>query len=168
MDCPLIFLDDNVKCRLITNDGTDPNNEIYLNSVHYFLKQLIGKIEYNHVKVIDIKMNAVMHDDGECFITRLKDKTIKIRLKMKGGMNFVRTITTIAHECVHAKQYITKELKHNEFGDWLWKGKNYGVNPYKGLTLDQTYKKLPWEKEAIFKENDLVKQYIDYYFESNS
>jgi len=153
---------------LITKKKDDPNNGIYLNSVSYFLKALLGETEFTHVKHVDIKMDAVMKDDGECFTTKLKDGSIKIRLKVKKGMSFIQTLATLAHESVHAKQFITGELRFTKYNDWVWKGKNYGVDPYKNLTPDDIYTKLPWEKEAYYKENDLVKEYIEYYFESNS
>ncbi len=49
----------------------------------------------------------------------------------------------IAHEMVHAKQYITGELGYNKKGDFTW----YGKKPKKG-TL---YHEFPWEIEAMQK-----------------
>jgi hypothetical protein len=139
-----------------------------LNAVSYFLKKLLGEQEFAHVKQIDIKMHAVMYDHGECFITRLKDNTIKVRIKVQKGISFMEMLLTLAHECVHAAQFIDGRLRFTKRnGDWVWKNRNYGLNPYAGLSKIDIYKKLPWEKEAITMEGGLVREYVDHYIETN-
>ena len=49
----------------------------------------------------------------------------------------------LAHELVHAKQYIKQELSED---GRLWYGKEY----------DLPYSELPWEKEAYAKEKELA------------
>lgn len=157
-----------MKLRIITKEQNDPNNQIYINAVGYFLKHLLGDKNYDHVERVDIKMQAVMKDDGECFTRQLKNKKITVRIKVRKDMSFIRTLTTLAHECVHVSQFITGKLKITKNNTWYWGTNNYGWNPYFGMELDDIYKYLPWEKEAIYKENDLVKEFIDYYLDSNS
>lgn len=157
-----------MKVRIITNNQIDSNNKIYLDSVNYFLKILLGDSDCNHVERVDVKMQSVIKNDGECFIRQLKNKKITVRIKVRKNMHFLRTLVTLAHECVHASQFINGKLKISKNGNWYWGTNNYGSNPYFGRTVDEVYNDLPWEKEAVYKENDLMKEFVDYYVEGNS
>lgn len=50
---------------------------------------------------------------------------------------------TLAHEMVHLKQFLRKELRHNKAGELTWKGK-------KAKTTEWVNR--PWEIEAMQKE----------------
>lgn len=62
--------------------------------------------------------------------------------------------TLIAHEMVHAKQYITGELGYNKKGEFTW----YGKKAKKGLA----YHELPWEIEAMQKEAIMAHSFIHF------
>ncbi len=154
-----------MKIRLVTKNATDPNNNLYLESVEFFLKKLLGDVEYNHVERVDIKTDAIMGIWGECFTRKLINGKITVRMKFRHKLNFLEDIRTLAHESVHAAQFITNKLRiGSRTNCFYWINRNYGENPYDGLTVEQIYKKLPWEREAITLENNLVKEYIDYYY----
>lgn len=156
-----------MKVKFISNNKNDPNNKIYLTCVLFCINELFDEKVANSLKSLDVKMNAVMNDSGQCFLTYLK-QGFKIRIKILDNMNFIETIKTIAHETVHAYQFASKNLIINEYEEWIWKRKNYGYEPYKKLTIDQIYKKLPWEKEAITKERVLVEKFLSEYIDNNS
>jgi len=63
--------------------------------------------------------------------------------------------STIAHELVHIKQYIRRELTQ---GATVWKGQKIPVGP-RGGTI--RYRDQPWEKEAFSKEKELTELYWD-------
>jgi hypothetical protein len=69
--------------------------------------------------------------------------------------NVTRTemIQNLAHEMVHAKQYLKKELNME---NRKWKGR-----VYKSKENDPWDMKLPWEKEAYKVEKVLYKNYIN-------
>lgn len=156
-----------MQIRLVSKHKNDPNNIIYLMSTEFFMKQLLGKRKYSHVERMHIKVQAVMGDWGECFVRRLKNGNMTVRIKFRERLNFIESISTIAHECVHAKQFITGQLSFDAHDNWIWKGRSYGTDPYKDLTQEQVPIKLPWEKEAVAKENILVTKYLAHYFMLN-
>jgi len=63
--------------------------------------------------------------------------------------------STIAHELVHIKQYIRRELSQ---GATVWKGQKIPVGP-RGGTI--RYRDQPWEKEAFKREKEFTELYWD-------
>lgn len=142
----------------LVNIDDDPNNVIYLESVKFFLNELLGAHTCKQVSKIFIKVNAHMYDMGECSVRQLKNNKISIRIKFSKKNNFIDSLITLAHECIHAKQFVKHELMTDK--TWIWKGKDYGNDPY----ITMHYKKLPWEKEAYKKETSLTIKYLNHYF----
>jgi hypothetical protein len=155
-----------VQFKLVCKER-NPNYEVYVKATKYFLKKLLKDVDTSHVKTIEIKVEANMTDSGECYPRRLKSNELKVTIRVRKGMNFIMTLSTLAHECVHAAQYISGKLKVSRNGIWYWGTNGFGTNPYEGLDW-RTVEKLPWEREAYAMETDLTKEYIDYYLESYS
>lgn len=149
-----------MQLRLISKGDFDPNNAIYLDATGFFMRELLGQKTYGHVEKIHIKVQATMEDWGVCSVRTLKNGNITIRIKFRKKLNFLESLITLAHECVHAKQFITGQLSFGKKHEWLWKGNSYGIDPYHGLTTSQIYRKLPWEREAARKERDLTIKYL--------
>ena len=61
-------------------------------------------------------------------------------------LSYQERMQILAHELVHAKQFLRGELGYNCAGDWRWKNRNAGG--YK-------YENQPWEKEATRLEKPL-------------
>lgn len=59
-------------------------------------------------------------------------------------LGFIEMMQTLAHEMVHARQFLRGELTNN--GAWKWKGRN--ADGY-------DYENQPWEKEAYRLEKEL-------------
>lgn len=156
-----------MQLRLISKEDNDPNNIIYLKSTEFFMNELLGKKTHAHVERLYIKVEAAMGYWGECFIRKLKNDNITIRIKFKKKLNFIQSLGTLAHECVHAKQFITGQLHIDSDEIFWWKGVSYGDDPYKGLSQKEVVKLLPWEREAYGKENALVVKYLNHYFGVN-
>lgn len=152
--------------RLI-NKQNDPNDQIYLKVVIYFLRKLLDGVDCGHVKRVDIKTDAIMKDSGECLSRCLQNNELTVRIRLRKGMHFIEAVKTLAHECVHASQYISRKLRVSKTGNWYWGTRNFGPTPYKDYPPNKI-EKLPWEKEAYYLENDLVMEYIDYFLESYS
>ena len=71
---------------------------------------------------------------------------IAIRCPVDGSkISFLDQMRTLAHEMVHARQYIRGQLG-SDGGNWEWKGKS--AKNYK-------YENQPWEKEAYGLESAL-------------
>jgi hypothetical protein len=151
--------------RIINKNKKDPNNRIYQEAANYFMETLLARkkssIDGNVVR-LDIKTNAIMQDDGECFSRTLKNKTVTIRVKFNKNISFIDKIVTLAHECVHAKQFMTNDLDIAT-NSLVWKGKRY-----KAETDYSKHKTLPWEKEAYRKQKMLSAKFINFYLSKTS
>lgn len=66
------------------------------------------------------------------------------------------TLLTLAHELVHAKQYITGEMKDSRKSiDYtIWRNKQIKIN-------DHSYYDLPWEVEAMGREYGLYRRWVE-------
>jgi hypothetical protein len=74
-------------------------------------------------------------------------------------ITFLEQMITLAHELVHVKQYIRKELTYNSRTEgFIWKGRN--AAGYK-------YENQPWEKEAIGLSNILFVKHFPFHMEIN-
>lgn len=65
------------------------------------------------------------------------------------SLNLRQAILTLAHECVHVKQFVKRELFLDENKIW-WKGTWYPITIYDNE---------PWEEEALFLESQLFYLY---------
>ena len=150
-----------VSLRIINKNKNDKNIPIYEEATQYFMGDLLTRkkkrINDNVVR-IDVKINAVMGDEGECFTRTLKDNSIIIRIKFSNNMSFPEKLVTLRHECVHAKQFMVGELEIIE-KSFKWKNKTY--NDIK--TTGATYHSYPWEKEAYKKQKRLAVKFINFY-----
>jgi hypothetical protein len=123
--------------------GRIKNDEVVKVS-EYYLRQLIGdkveglpKIEITFKKLVSYRGGYVRTTRG-CDI-------FKIAINSRNTLE--EQLSTLAHECVHVKQYFLKELLaifeigNNGRAKWvkIWKGKRY---------IRKAYFKRPWEIEA--------------------
>lgn len=90
---------------------------------------------------ITIRFRGKIEDYGYCWGDK-KDVFIYIRK----SDDFDEMMATLAHEMVHAKQYILGDLVDG----YLWKGEDY---------TDCAYKHQPWEQEAEFMEMELFEKH---------
>ena len=63
----------------------------------------------------------------------------------------------LAHEMVHLKQFVRKELWDYEIGSVQWKTKRYSSS--------MKYNDMPWEKEAYRLEDKLYYEFAEWYYE---
>jgi hypothetical protein len=95
-------------------------------------------------------------EDGSTLFEGLwKTNPTEFVITLQGDMPWTWTLTTFAHEMVHAHQLATSRLRISLIdGEWMysWMGGTY-VKPKKGGSLD--YREQPWETEAYAKEKAL-------------
>ena len=114
---------------------------------HYF----DGRLK-RHVDV-DIHFRTKIEDDLAGWCSGDRDEVV---IEISRDYEDTKTLLlNIAHEIVHAKQFIRGEINDYEM---IWKKDGKG----KRILCDhQSYKKLPWEAEAFSEEKKLVKLYYD-------
>lgn len=138
-------------------------------AIVFFLQELLGKRELKKVKDVNIKlMNSIDYGEtvGECREVHNKDGTWSIFFKLLAKETFPELISTLAHECIHAKQTIKAELETNDdYTIWTWKKKPMKFKKeWYTFTRAQQNDNLPWEKEANENEGKLAKKFFNKYF----
>lgn len=126
-------------------------------ATRFYLKLLLPE---NKLANIDISIFGTnkLPADGCCEKLRVNRYVIEI----KKDLGFEETMITLAHEMVHVKQYVLKELKTNFSRTGIvdvWLGRRYRNLRY----TDQ-----PWEKEATAKEVELYQNYLSECFVTGS
>ena len=90
-------------------------------------------------------------NNGVCAKTGEKE----ISIAVDSQLDFPQMLITLAHEMVHAKQYVRgqyrSELSRNGRMKKIWLGKQYSV----------AYMKRPWEIEAFSREGELAVALVD-------
>lgn len=71
---------------------------------------------------------------------------VRINAKLRGSQRVI----ALAHEMVHLKQYVKKELRDTKNNGFLWKG-----TAYKHLVASDRFVS-PWEQEAYGLDNQLA------------
>lgn len=127
----------------------------YVNNIldHYFK----GRVK----RYVPITINVVETlggDQGQCQGTRnyvIIDLATVIRGKKnrKRRPKLDQILETLAHELIHAKQFLRGEI--NQY-NLIWRGSS---GPYDCKKV--TYRKTPWEKEAYSQEKELKITYWD-------
>lgn len=121
-----------------------------IKATYFFAEELLTPQMLPHIS-IDIVMKSTMQDLGTCGVTHYnswyKPRTFQIELRRHRSVK--TTLTTLAHEMVHLKQYAKGEI-------------NVFLNKWQKQKIDTTvvpYDQLPWEIEANFYETLLYKLY---------
>lgn len=117
--------------------------------VDQYVENLIKELGLNRLRnpILTVKfvnnLDALGYCDGE------KGEYASIQIAKKchdtgRKLGFIEMMMTLAHEMVHARQFLRGQL--SGIGTWKWKGRN--ADGYE-------YENQPWEKEAYRLEKDL-------------
>lgn len=74
-------------------------------------------------------------------------------IRLDSSMNMQALIRALAHELVHVKQYLRKEIEDGRYMCVLWKGKRY-------VRTSSNYWDYPWEIEAYGREIALLELFV--------
>ena len=88
-------------------------------------------------------------------LARPREFMIELDASMKYGFDDI--LIWLAHEMVHLKQFVRKELWDYEIGSVQWKTKRYSSG--------MKYNDMPWEKEAYRLEDKLYYEFAEWYYE---
>ena len=128
----------------------------------FYSRRLLGGRMARHIE-LDIKLTKDLETKekayGYCHIiddnlNRPRQFMIELDTSMKYG--FDQILTWLAHEMVHLKQFVRKELWDYETGRVQWKSRTYGR-----LHHDDQ----PWEREAYRLEGELYEEFEEWYYE---
>ena len=142
------------------------NKELYLavgSAALYYGALLLGTRMVTNI-YLDIKLTKDLKKKekayGYCHIVDddlNKPREFMIELDASMRYKFSDILIWLAHEMVHLKQFVRKELCDYETGRVQWKSRSFGKVHYD----DQ-----PWEKEAYRLEEKLYEEFVGWYYES--
>jgi hypothetical protein len=123
----------------ITFEGRVKNQAV----VEKYVDNLCKALKINRLgRLLTIKFQSVLDNDAQGLCEGDKDYAdISIAKK---GQTFLVQMQALAHEMVHARQFLRGQLSQE--GAWKWKGRNAD---------NYAYANQPWEKEAYRLEREL-------------
>jgi len=76
-----------------------------------------------------------------------------VLIRINNQQHFSAILITLAHEMIHAKQFLSGQLKHHHKKHYSWKDKDF-------FNIEHiSYPSREWEKEALNEEGFLYEQY---------
>lgn len=127
----------------------------------FYAKRLLHPRTLPHV-YLDIEVSSKFPMQGECILEdwdSYKPRWFNISLRNKPSDDCI--FLTLAHEMVHLKQYVKKELRVDEkITDEQYRGTWLGEHWYPKKDQHH-YFDSPWEIEAYGKERGLHSQWLD-------
>lgn len=142
-----------MKIEILSHGNTSPEKvQMFQKTAKFYAKYLnIEKFKYKVYICIAPKLRERDGNNGICSKTGPKE----ISIAVDSALALPQLLMTLAHEMVHAKQYIRGqyrgELSRNGKMKRIWLGKSYSVS----------YLKRPWEKEAFRREGELACALLD-------
>ena len=141
------------------------NKELYQavgSAALYYGALLLGTRMLNNIH-LDIKLTKNLKKKeqayGYCHITDdnlNKPREFMIELDTSMIHSFDQILIWLAHEMVHLKQFVRKELYDYETGKVQWKKRMYG---------NVNYEDQPWEKGAYRLEEKIYNEFAEWYYE---
>lgn len=128
-------------------------------ATQFFAENLMPRLHSKCSVLIDFTVNH-KSDLGDCTWTDDPARPREFEIHLNPRIGAIRLLETLAHECVHMKQFASGELRDLlGSSEVAWKRKlypGYYTNP-------GDYLNLPWEIEAYGKEKGLAVLYRQRY-----
>lgn len=121
--------------------------------IEFCLKKFLNE---TCIKLLDIEIEVRNSDlvSGNLAELHTGDDEFSFTIEIGNRQKFGRIMMSIAHECVHIKQYINGELEDIENDKVLYLQKEYNTN-------EVDYWDHPWEIEAHGREHGLLLKYVE-------
>ena len=118
----------------------------------FMLSYLVGTRLIKSI-YIDLQFKKLINTNGECIWIGENHRPREFEIVISNTLGYNSTLSALAHELVHVKQYAKGELKDYMFNKWCrWKDEIYQVD-------EHDYWEMPWEIEAFGREVGLVHKY---------
>ena len=142
-----------MEIKILAHGNTNPDKVSMIDkTVKFYAKYLnITGFKYKVYVCLAPKLRQKDGNNGICSRTGQKEISIAI----DSALALPQMLMTLAHEMVHAKQYVRGqyrgEISRNGKMKRIWLGKPYSV----------AYLKRPWELEAFRREGELASALIN-------
>jgi len=129
-------------------------------AAEFYCSRLMSKRIVNSLDM-DILLKKKLDDDEDfeafCDYVGKEDGVRMFTIELKTGLSIRDTLTYLAHECVHVKQFATGEMRTGTVYAVTTKWKGREINENKVDYWDQ-----PWEIEAYGREKGLYCHFISH------
>lgn len=127
--------------------------QLFADAASFFLLKMLDTTTLKNT-IVNIKVRKKLEDsqDGYCDIVDYDgwNRPREFDVYVQKNVSVRYMLMTLAHECVHVKQYASGELKE---GHNLWR--------YQIVPPDINYWESPWEIEAFGRERGLYTMYCE-------
>ena len=122
-------------------------------AAHYYLKDLIPS--YTVMVLINLRKDLFIKEGlkGDCIWEDDRNKPREFSITIDASMQIHGILRALAHECVHIKQFVKREMCDINYYTTKWKGVSYHTD--KG-----NYWELPWEIDAYGRETGLYEMFV--------
>ena len=142
-----------MKIEVLAHGNTNPEKVLLLYKTAKFYAKYLNLDKFKYQLYVCSAPNLRKHDGNNGVASKTGDKEITVVVDSK--LELPQMLMTLAHEMVHAKQYIRGQyratLSRNGKFKKFWLGKQYSV----------AYLKRPWEREAFRREGELVNALLE-------
>ena len=137
-----------MEIKILAHGNTNPDKVIMVEkTVKFYAKYLnITSFKYKVYVCLAPKLRQKDGNNGIC--SRTGDKEISIAVD--SALALPQLLMTLAHEMVHAKQYVRGQYR----GEMSRNGKMKRI--WLGNPVSVAYLKRPWEREAFRREGELA------------
>lgn len=156
---------------ILPKDKEKKNHKIIKDASIFFLNKTLGKRKQKLIKTIYIKLvDSLDYGEsvGEAKEVVDADGKFDFYLKLVSKTDFPNMIQILAHEFVHIKQTVKKELVvEGDYWYWMDEPKRKFKDKWYSFTIAQQCDKLPWEREAYGKQIELAREFFWVYYSTN-
>ena len=141
----------------IQGNAKNIHNKVIRYAAHFFAKCLISQRLSSkiNVKIVFCELLKSEQAYGDAIFTKNSWRPRDFEIRLHHNMSKSRTLRVLAHEMVHVQQWAKGRMVDLSTGEvWFYK-KNYS-----STVMDKCKPwQLPWEAEAMFKEEVLLTFY---------
>jgi len=142
----------------VTGHRSTRYKKLISSAVEFYCAKLMSKRMCNSLD-IKVLMKKRLDDDEDfeafCNYVGKNEGYREFEIEVKKGLSVRDTLTYLAHECVHVKQFATGEMRDGAVYAITTKWKGREINEQR---VD--YWDLPWEIEAYGREKGLYSRFI--------
>lgn len=137
-----------MEIKVLAHGNTNPDKVIMVNKTVKFYAKYLNITDFKYTVYICMAPKMRQKDGNNGICSKTGDKEISIAVD--SALALPQLLMTLAHEMVHAKQYVRGqyrgEMSRNGKMKRIWLGKPVSV----------AYFKRPWEREAFRREGELA------------
>lgn len=151
-----------MESNIAISGGSKLQRKLISEAAKFYLKKLLPKNYFHVTLVIKLKKDYYERSGSRADMIPDDDQDdeeapVEFDLQLDSSMRICGLLRALAHECVHVKQYVLKEMEDTSNMHIVkWNNKKFD-------TRKIDYFDLPWEIDAYGREIGLHSKYIEHF-----